>query len=64
MARTTNEESKFYGLGDVLKLFPVSRSTFYTMLRKGQFPKGKKIAPRIILWSKQEVDSFISEKLK
>ena len=64
MARTTNSESQFYGLGDILKLFPVSRSTFYTMLKNGEFPAGKKIAPRIVLWSKAEVDLFINEKLK
>jgi len=34
------------------------------MLKTGDFPAGKKIAPRIILWSKEEVDSFINEKLK
>lgn len=64
MARITHAESKFYGLGDVLKLFPVSRTTFYTMLKNGTFPAGKKIAPRIVLWSKEEVDLFISSKLK
>ncbi len=45
----------------ILKVMPVSKSKFWLMVQKGEFPKPIKIG-RSSFWTVKQVQSFIQEK--
>ena len=45
----------------ILKVMPVSKSKFWLMVQKGEFPKPIKIG-RSSFWTIEQVQSFIQEK--
>lgn len=45
----------------ILKVMPVSKSKFWLMVQKGEFPKPIKIG-RSSFWTVEQVQSFIQEK--
>jgi prophage regulatory protein len=47
----------------ILKVIPVSKSKFWLMVQKGEFPKPIKIG-RSSFWTMEQVQSFIREKSK
>lgn len=51
---------RFLRLPEVLKLFPVSKSTWWAGIKEGKYPKGTKIAPRVTAWRESEILSLIS----
>jgi predicted DNA-binding transcriptional regulator AlpA len=44
----------------VLKLIPVSRSTWWAGVRSGRFPQPIKLGPRITAWRADEIAALIS----
>ncbi|OZA76647.1 AlpA family phage regulatory protein [Polynucleobacter sp. 39-46-10] len=46
----------------ILKVMPVSKSKFWLMVQKGEFPKPIKIG-RSSFWTIEQVQSFIQEKV-
>ena len=45
----------------ILKVMPVSKSKFWLMVQKGEFPKPIKIG-RSSFWTVEQAQSFIQEK--
>ncbi len=46
----------------ILKVMPVSKSKFWLMVQKGEFPKPIKIG-RSSFWTIEQVQSFIKERV-
>ncbi len=61
--RDAGEKSPFLNLKQDLELVPISRSTIYIMIEAGEFPKPKKLGSRSISWAKEDVNSWIKQKL-
>lgn len=47
----------------ILEIMPISRATFCSMVKKGEFPKPIKIG-RASLWTQEQVHGYIREKIK
>ena len=46
---------------EILKVIPVSKSKFWLMVQKGEFPKPIKIG-RSSFWAREQVQAFIRER--
>lgn len=46
-------------LPDVLKVYPVSRSTWWAGVKSGRFPKGHKLSERVTAWKVEDIRSLI-----
>ena len=46
-------------LPEVLNLVPVSPSAWWEGAKQGRFPKGRKLSPKITIWTLSEIESFI-----
>lgn len=55
----TNAPTGFLRLEQVLKLIPVSKATWWSGCKTGQFPKPFKLAPRITAWRVCDIQSCI-----
>lgn len=44
---------------DVLKFVPVSRTTLWTMVKNGKFPKPTKLSPTITVWRNADVLAWL-----
>lgn len=54
---------KFDGLlrlPDVLRLFPVGKSTWWAGVASGRFPKPIKFPPRITMWRAEDIYALIN----
>ena len=47
----------------ILEIMPISRATFCSMVKKGEFPKPIKIG-RSSLWTKEQVQAYMRQKVK
>jgi len=47
----------------ILKMMPISKSKFWLMVQKGEFPKPIKIG-RSSFWTMEQVQDFIRERAK
>lgn len=60
------EETQMITINKVLELIPVGRSTIYSWMKAGRFPKSKKLGVGrngLVVWSRSEVDTWIASKL-
>ena len=51
-------------LKQVIEKTTLSKATIYRLIKKGVFPRGKKLIPdcdKIVRWSKEEVDNWIKQ---
>ena len=48
-------------ISQILKVIPVSKSKFWLMVQKGEFPKPIKIG-RSSFWTMEQVQTFIRQK--
>ncbi len=48
--------ARFYRLRDVLKIFPVSRSQIWKMVKEGKFPSPVKLSQRCTVWCGSELN--------
>lgn len=55
------EDARFIRLADVLALVPVSESTLYRMISRGEFPKAKKIGG-VGAWKRGRVMAWLKAK--
>ena len=53
--------SGFYRLRDVLKVYPVSKSTWWEGVRTGRFPQPVKLSERTTAWRVEDIQNLISE---
>ncbi len=51
-------------LPEVKKRTGLSRSSIYAMINKGQFPKQIPLGDRAVGWLEEEIDGWITEKIK
>ncbi len=42
----------------------ISNTTLYNKIRKGEFPAGIKLGPRLVVWPEEVVDAWLAEKRK
>ena len=51
----------FLRLPDVLKLYPVSKSTWWAGVKDGKYPKPIKLGPKITAWKAQDIINLIEQ---
>lgn len=49
---------------EVCQFFKISKSTLYNLVRRGDFPPGKKIGYRAVRWSQNDIESYIERNQK
>lgn len=59
MQASTLPETGFLRLPEVLKLYPVSRSTWWAGVRAGRFPQPVKIGERCTAWRAEDIRELI-----
>ena len=57
----SNSEVTLMRIPQILEVMPISKSKFWLMVQKGEFPKPIKIG-RSSFWTMEQVQSFIREK--
>lgn len=62
MDNKTLPETGFIRLPLVLKVFPVSKSTWWAGIKSGRFPKGIKLGPRTTAWSVEDIRGLIEKQ--
>ena len=60
--QTTLPETGFLRLSEVLKFYPVGKSTFWQGVKDGKFPKPVKLSPRCTAWRAEDIRALINEK--
>jgi prophage regulatory protein len=50
-------------LPQVLALVPVGRTTLYELIARGQFPRPSKCGPRINVWARGAVETFVRKTI-
>lgn len=61
----TTESARFLRAKDIHRpagILPISRSLFYLLISKGDFPKGRRIAPNVVLWAQEDVIAWVLER--
>ena len=51
-------------LDAVKKISGLSRSTIYSLMKKGKFPQNFRIAERAVGWAAEDIDQWYLEKFK
>ena len=57
-------ETGFVRLPTILKIIPVSKSTWWKGVKSGQFPKAVKIGERITAWRVEDIRELIKATSK
>jgi len=55
-------ETGFIRLPEVLKVFPVSKSTWWAGVKSGRFPHSVKLSPRVTAWRVEDIRELIVSK--
>jgi len=55
-------ETGFLRVKDVLKIIPVSKSTWWEGVKTGRFPKSIKLGPRTTVWRVEDIKSYMEEQ--
>lgn len=55
----TLPETGFVRLPDVLKVFPVSKSTWWQGVKDGRYPQPAKLGPKISAWRVEDIRALI-----
>lgn len=55
-------ETGFVRLPVVLKVFPVSKSTWWQGVKDGDFPQPVKLSPKITAWRVEDIRELIASK--
>ncbi len=61
MNRNILPETGFVRLPEVLKVFPVSKSTWWAGVKDGRFPQGVKLSEKITAWRVEDIRTLIEE---
>ncbi|MDH5721850.1 MAG: AlpA family phage regulatory protein [Alphaproteobacteria bacterium] len=59
MHNYTLPDTGFVRLPEVLKVFPVSKSTWWAGIKDGRFPKGVKLSEKITAWRVEDIRALI-----
>jgi predicted DNA-binding transcriptional regulator AlpA len=52
-------ETGYLRLKEVLKIIPVSKSTWWAGIKTGRFPKGIKLSERITAWRVEDIRELV-----
>lgn len=55
-------ETGFLRIAEVLKLYPVSRSTWWAGVKEGRFPKPVKLSENITAWRVEDIKALIQSR--
>ncbi len=55
-------ETGFLRLPEVLRIYPVSKSTWWDLIRKGQAPKPVKLSRRCAAWKVADIRALIESR--
>ena len=55
-------ETGFLRLSEVLKVFPVSKSTWWAGVKDGRYPKSVKLGPKMTAWRVEDIRELIASK--
>jgi len=58
----TLPETGFMRLPAVLAIIPVSKSTWWTGVKSGRFPKSVKLSERITAWRVEDIRTLIDQR--
>jgi prophage regulatory protein len=58
----SNHEITLIRIPQILEIMPVSKSKFWLMVQKGEFPKPTKIG-RSSFWTIEQVQAYLREKI-
>jgi prophage regulatory protein len=50
----------FVRLSTILKIIPVSKSTWWLGVKTGRFPKSLKLSPNVTVWKVEDITQLIS----
>ena len=53
-------QTGFLRIAEVLKVFPVSRSTWWAGIKSGKYPKGVKLSDKITAWRAEDIRALIT----
>ena len=51
-------QSHFLRFKEVTELLGVSRSTIYSWLATSNFPQPKRLSPRVLVWTREDIDTW------
>lgn len=51
---------RLYRLKHVLRLIPVSRSSWFEGIQQGRYPKGLHLGPRTTVWRSDQIENVIT----
>lgn len=54
-------ETGYVRLPVVLKVFPVSKSTFWAGIKTGKYPAGVKLSERVTAWRVEDIRALLKE---
>ena len=58
-----NEELGYMRLPEILKIFPVSKSTWWAGVKIQRYPQSVKIGPRITAWRKGDIHALLKNPI-
>ncbi len=61
MTNNTLPKTGFLRLPEVLKLYPVSRATWYNGIKKGIFPNSVQLSEKIVGWRVEDIQKLIDK---
>ena len=56
-------ETGFVRLSTILKIIPISKSTWWAGVKTGRFPKSIKLGTRITAWRAEDIRDLISQEV-
>lgn len=60
MNQTILPETGYVRLSTILKIIPVSKSTWWAGVKDGRFPKSVKLSPKITAWRVEDIQALIN----
>ena len=61
MLKKTDVKPAFYRLDTVLRLIPISRSTWLQGVKHNRFPQPVRLSSRTVAWCSGDIDDFIKK---
>jgi prophage regulatory protein len=61
MRKQTLPESGYVRLSTILKIIPVSKSTWWAGVKDGRFPKSCKLSPKITAWRVEDIRDLMTK---
>ena len=61
MNYTNLPETGFVRLSQILKVFPVSKSTWWQGVKDGRYPQPVKLGPKMTAWRAEDIHELIAK---